>query len=274
MKKTLFNLDLQPGSIVIANSYDLQNDPRMLFVTYLDKEYGYLEACLVSERVDLATDYDIKLTSEYTGLPYDLAVQSKLIINMFSTQVSKVVSELDNNVSSQLISLIDNIDRGQEAESKIFEFGLTINSRKDMKEFKDQESLVAMQFGIDCYLSLSNGIMRVVPTSQLQNPSFINDIQSLDMDSIYLAGDYMNEATINPDTYNAFSGLVNAQLQQNKDMDFSSATDKEEIQKILYSKEISGWIIDFEGKREQKKIYSFTGKNKKMQITLQERVSA
>tara|TARA_B100000965_G_scaffold167684_1_gene139851 strand:- start:620 stop:1441 length:822 start_codon:yes stop_codon:yes gene_type:complete len=273
MNKFEFDQDVQPGDLVWVQSFNLDSEPKIVFVTHVEGN-EYIEACLTSEMVDLATSYDLILRPEHTELPYSLIIQTKLSFNAFTTQIYKTVAILSDEFKDHIIKIIDNVQNGQKPKSKIFDFGVTVNAREDMKNFKDEESLIAMKLGLDCYLALNKGTKRIINSSLLSNISFLSDLSSIDQDAIQIAGDYEEETMKNPDTYNAYRKILNSQLQDDKIVDLTKVERKEEIENLLIKENLSGWIYDFEGDKDQTRVEKISKYKSSIQITYRERIPA
>ena len=102
----------------------------------------YIEACF-SNLNEFATNYDVLIDNEFTGLGYTLTFQTNLIFNAFITGFKMYWFDLIK-ISDEISKIIHSVDEGSKPKSKKFKIGTTINSRGDMRAFKDNESGVAM----------------------------------------------------------------------------------------------------------------------------------
>ena len=106
----------------------------------------------------------------------------------------------DQDTSDEISKIIHSVDEGSKPKSKKFKIGTTINSRGDMRAFKDNESGVAMKLGLDC-LALSEGLRYIVMSSQFTNEIFKN-ISSIEERDVILAGNFKEEIfNKNPDNF-------------------------------------------------------------------------
>ena len=84
MSKKIFRTDVKYGDIVTLTDYDMNSVGRLAFVLSVENN-DYIEACLLSNLNEFATNYDVLIDNEFTGLGYTLTFQTNLIFNVFIT---------------------------------------------------------------------------------------------------------------------------------------------------------------------------------------------
>ena len=84
MSKKIFRTDVKYGDIVTLTDYDMNSVGRLAFVLSVENN-DYIEACLLSNLNEFATNYDVLIDNEFTGLGYTLTFQTNLIFNAFIT---------------------------------------------------------------------------------------------------------------------------------------------------------------------------------------------
>lgn len=106
---------------------------RLIYITKVREDYfsGYL----LSNIVELAGSKDAILETDMTGLPYKLIAQTNIKITMSESQLRRVLAE------------------GRELDFDKLDYGVSVNTRDDMRAFKDDESHDAMLLGLDFHLS-------------------------------------------------------------------------------------------------------------------------
>jgi len=259
LSKKIFRTDVKYGDIVTLTDYDMNSVGRLAFVLSVENN-DYIEACLLSNLNEFATNYDVLIDNEFTGLGYTLTFQTNLIFNAFITQVQDVLVRLDQGTSDEISKIIHSVDEGSKPKSKKFKIGTTINSRGDMRAFKDNESGVAMKLGLDCFLALSEGLRYIVMSSQFTNETFIKNISSIEERDVILAGNFKEEIfNKNPDNFNAFKGLLNSHMLNEENYDFSEIETLKELENELKHQNLNGWTIDFESNKNDEEIVTTGG---------------
>ena len=78
LSKKIFRTDVKYGDIVTLTDYDMNSGGRLAFVLSVENN-DYIEACLLSNLNEFATNYDVLIDNEFTGLGYTLIFQTNLI---------------------------------------------------------------------------------------------------------------------------------------------------------------------------------------------------
>lgn len=109
--------DIMQGDIVLVSEMDLSGHMhRMVVVLDVDPERRCFSGALVSNELSLATADDVILSSDHTGLPYDIAVINQLVGYMWLVQVEELLGALSEEA-------IDACLAGSVGAENEFQFG-------------------------------------------------------------------------------------------------------------------------------------------------------
>ncbi len=87
-------LDIMDGDIVLVGGMDLSEPSRLVAVLEVDAKRRCFLGALVTNELDLATAEDVRLTSDHTDLPYEVAVMGGLAMHMWFVQVEERLGAL------------------------------------------------------------------------------------------------------------------------------------------------------------------------------------
>jgi hypothetical protein len=97
-------LEARPGEIRAARSMDAESaGTRLMLVleTYTEAD-PWINACLIAEAVEVATDKDLRLEPSDTDLPFPVLVESDVVGPLFMVQLGPLLGQIDASLLDDL----------------------------------------------------------------------------------------------------------------------------------------------------------------------------
>lgn len=190
---------LEPGQIRLVHHMDGRFPPRLALLLDVDESIGIVEAALVSNEVEMASDSDLILGQGGSGgdLPFGVIIESDIAVPFFAVQCTKLVG----SVGEEVLAEITRARQQEVVRVDIERSGPPVLRSSDIRwQFKKAELREAHQLAGDAAAWIFEGVgLRVVDPLLLASSPDDGDAV---LDWSALAQD---DFTVPTDVFDAFS---------------------------------------------------------------------